>query len=187
MSRKSPETPMHLYGKCDENTFVAYEASLLAFEHDGIDVRNPYLSLCGRGLCDPVETYGFEEATTGGGLMALQKDLPDGRYLRIDYDGCIPDVDEWDKATISLYNPDGNCIADCELRLVPDEDEDNSQPGSAALKGRYRAWAIQNLATDEMEFSDMAKVVLAEGGAYVTASIWVPQDSLPETPVDTDE
>ena len=47
----------------------------VGFEFNGNWITNPYLSECGRFAVDP-SYYGFYIQHTGGGCMALQKDLP---------------------------------------------------------------------------------------------------------------
>lgn len=51
------------------------------FVFNGVEVRNPTLSLCGRFTVDPKEAYGFYEASTGGGCTALQLDVQGGGYV----------------------------------------------------------------------------------------------------------
>lgn len=51
------------------------------FMFNGVEVRNPTLSLCGRFIVDPKETYGFTEVSTGGGCTALQLDVEGGGYV----------------------------------------------------------------------------------------------------------
>lgn len=95
---------------------VAYDPALLAFEHDGKQIRVPFLvaDLAGLKRVDPVEAYGFFEVNTGGGCMALQRDLADGRYLLLtDESGVeIPDED-WEACLIGLFNEDGEQMAMC--------------------------------------------------------------------------
>lgn len=86
---------------------VPYVSDALAFEHEGMSIRNPFLSDCGRFSVDP-EYYGFKPHHTGGGCMALRKDRPDGKYyLLTDSGGSeIPTAEEADDALLGLYEAD---------------------------------------------------------------------------------
>jgi len=79
----------------------AYSPDLLAFEHEGRLVRNPYLSGCGRFAVDPEVHYGFRSVRTPNGF-ALEREHPEGgRLLLMTVDGCaIPDIELWPEACI---------------------------------------------------------------------------------------
>lgn len=104
-----------------------YEQELLAFEFEGTEIRNPYESECGRFEVDP-KSYGFVEHHTGGGCMALLKDLGDGAYLLItDSDGCaIPEKgdDGYDMSDICIgrFNVEGEQLAYISLADLPAEE-----------------------------------------------------------------
>lgn len=99
---------------------VAYDPELLSFEHEGMEIRNPFLSDCGRFAVDPVEAYGFTESWTGGGCKALDKALPDGGFIRLtDESGMhIPDESDGDDALIGRFNAQGEQVACCSLGEV---------------------------------------------------------------------
>lgn len=103
----------------DQN--AAYDPALLAFVHEGVEIRNPYLSPGGRFEVDPVLAYGFKEVWTGGDCKALDLALPDGSVLRLtDEDGLrIPEPGEWEGAIIGRLSSDHEEIAWCVLGEVP--------------------------------------------------------------------
>ena len=101
-----------------------YDPALLAFQHEGKEIRNP-LQAAGPACVYWVsaETYGFYPFHTGGGCMALRKDLPNGNYLLLTTDdgGYIPDEPgDAEDAGMSLYSADGEPLADINLRDVPE-------------------------------------------------------------------
>lgn len=99
---------------------VPYVADLMSFIHEDMEIRNPMQSQCGRFGQDPKE-YGFEEYHTGGGCMALRKELPNGDYfLLTDADGvAIPKAEEWATALYGRYSPSGEPSAVITLVDVP--------------------------------------------------------------------
>lgn len=99
---------------------VPYEAELLAFEHEGMEIRNPFLSDCGRFEVDP-RYYGFVEVCTGGGCEALSKNLPEGGYLMLtDESGCcIPDISDSSSAAIGRYDGDSQMLAYANIKDIP--------------------------------------------------------------------
>lgn len=112
--------PMVLVGACQEKTRVPYDPTLLAFVHEDMEIRNPYLSTCGRLLVNPVEAYGFTVSHTGGGCMALDLQLPNGRLLRLVQDGAhIAEPQDWALCTIFLLDAEGEDLAYCDLCDVP--------------------------------------------------------------------
>jgi len=111
---------MYLITEYGLNPNAPYDPALLAFIHEGDEIRNPYLSPCGRFEVDPVSTYGFKEVWTGGDCKALDLRLPDGSVLRLtNEDGlCIPDAGNWESAIIGRLSSDHNEIAWCVLGEV---------------------------------------------------------------------
>ncbi|WP_349618162.1 hypothetical protein [Azotobacter salinestris] len=112
---------MYLITESGLNQNAPYDPALLAFQHEGVEIRNPSLSPCGCFEVDPVAAYGFEEVWTGGDCRALDLTLPDGSVLRLtNEDGlCIPDSDEWESAIIGRLSSDYAEIAWCVLGEVP--------------------------------------------------------------------
>lgn len=100
---------------------VPYEPELLTFIHDDeCEIRNPFLSECGRFDADPVKDYGFTESWTGGGCKALDKLLPDGGFIRLtDEDGSgLPDPEDVGSALIGRFNAEGEQLACCSISEV---------------------------------------------------------------------
>lgn len=95
---------------------VSYDPSLLAFTHNGAEIRVPFLDMTRTGIwpVDPVVHYGFFEVETGGGCKALRLDRPDGTYLFLtDESGSdVPD-DDWEACLIGVFNVDGEQLAYC--------------------------------------------------------------------------
>ncbi|TKD46409.1 hypothetical protein [Azotobacter chroococcum] len=112
---------MYLISESGLNDKAPYDPALLAFFHQGVEIRNPYLSPCGGYEVDPVAAYGFEEVWTGGDCRALDLTLPDGCVLRLtNEDGLrTPDPDEWENAIIGRLSSDHDEIAWCVLGEVP--------------------------------------------------------------------
>jgi hypothetical protein len=105
-----------------ETTLTKEQADLLTFEFKGIDIYNPYESECGRFILDP-SYYGFDEHHTGGGCMALVKQLEGGHSLWLtDCDGSgIPesaDPEDLDGALYGRYDQDGECVVVTELATL---------------------------------------------------------------------
>lgn len=195
-------TPMLLTNAAGEHVPAPYDPALLAFIHEGTEIRNPYVSPDGRTLVNPVVAYGFVEYHTGGGCMALMRLHTEGRFFYVAQDGSyIGDPQDWRECAISVHDPEGNELAYCELSAIPSSNEAGHQnacenpfcpeelkiESPEALKDRYREWAQENLANDELEFDERASVSLCETGAFVQARIWVPFSSLPPPPDDADE
>lgn len=191
-------TPMVLTNAAGVIVHSPYDPALLAFIHEGTEIRNPYISVDGRTLVNPVEAYGFVEYHTGGGRMALMRPHTEGRVFYLTKDGVyIADPQDWRECTIFVCDADENELAYCELTDVPSSPEPGHQDAienpfcpeelklesHEALKDRYRVWAQDNLANDDLEFDEQATVSLCEGGAFVQARIWVPFRILP-TPAD---
>lgn len=194
-------TPMVLTDAAGEHVPAPYDPVLLAFIHEGTEIRNPYVSPDGRTLVNPVSAYGFVEYHTGGGCMALMRPHTEGRVLYLTQDGIyIADPQDWRECVISVSDAEGNDLAHCELAAIPSSNEAGHQnacenpfcpeelklESPEALKERYRVWAQENLANDELEFDENASVSLCESGAFVQARIWVPFSSLPPPPDDAD-
>lgn len=183
-------------------THAPYDPALLAFIHEGTEIRNPYVSPDGRTLVSPVEQYGFVEYHTGGGCMSLMRPHTEGRVFYLTQDGAyIADPQDWRECTMFVCDADENELAYCELAEVPSANEPGHQnaienpfcpeelklESPEALKDRYRVWAQENLANDDLEFDEQASVSLCEGGAFVQARLWVPFRNLPIPSDDADE
>ncbi|SFB62783.1 hypothetical protein [Azotobacter beijerinckii] len=112
---------MYLITESGLNDKAPYDPTLLAFFHQGVEIRNPYLSPCGGYEVDPVAVYGFGEVWTGGDCRALDLTLPDGCVLRLtNEDGLrTPDPNEWESAIIGRLSSDHDEIAWCVLGEVP--------------------------------------------------------------------
>lgn len=96
-----------------------YDPNVLAFVFEDMEIRNPFLSECGRFSVDP-GYYGFKAVGTGGGCEALVKGLENGHYLMLsDEDGInIPDSKDISEALIGRYNEKGEMIAICAMKDV---------------------------------------------------------------------
>lgn len=97
---------MHKLNEDDDFEEMAYDPEVLAFSHEGFEIRNPYLSECGRFSVDPELAYGFVPSHTGGGCMALVKDIGDNKSIWLtDESGThIPYLDETDSALLGLFH-----------------------------------------------------------------------------------
>ena len=113
--------PATLYLASGHTVPVPYSAALLAFVHLDIEVRNPMLSGCGRFNVDP-QAYGFAPHHTGGGCMALRKDMKRGEYLLLtdSSGGHIPE--QGDQAVLGRYYADGTPAMTIDLVDVPMEE-----------------------------------------------------------------
>lgn len=246
-----------------------YSPSEMAFIFNDVEIRNPYFSMCGTTVVDPVHAYGFEVYHTGGGCMALRKEFCNGQYLLLSFEASIAEPEEWDECTLELYTADGDEKAYCELRDVPyaqvnltghldatvrllcpccgarttgrhwdnqdagyglcsdciekvlakmpaeefskryghhgihfglsqcapsvqlldelaqrkilaHEEPDQQAVDSNSIKDRYRSWALDNIANDDLEINEDAQVTLCDDGAFVATWTWVPRDSIPD-------
>lgn len=114
--------PMTIYLPSGMTLNVAYDAEVMAFEHEGMEIRHPFLSDCGRFSCDPAY-YGFTAWNSGGNTMVLRKDLPSGEYLLLTAeDEGIPDhtdLKEVEKSLLGRYTKGGDCIAYITMEDVP--------------------------------------------------------------------
>jgi hypothetical protein len=99
-----------------------YDLSLLSFEFEGTCIQNPYLSQCSRFDADPKD-YGFQEAHTGGGCMALILRLPDGGSLWLtDDDGMrLPEPGDWKHILLGRFDADGQQLAYITVADIPTE------------------------------------------------------------------
>lgn len=116
--------PMTFYLPSGTTLLVEYDPRLMAFVHEDMEIRNPMMSECGRFGVDP-KSYGFEQFHTGGGFMALYKELSDGDYLLLtNADGDdIPEQAEWATALLGRYNKDGEPLALITLLDIPMDSE----------------------------------------------------------------
>lgn len=105
----------------DQPESVPYSPYLLAFEHAGFEIRDPYTSECSRFQANPVADYGFEEIETGGGCKALYLKDEDGRELWItDPSGCfIPDTSKYPVDGILGLRVGMQTVAYIYLRDIP--------------------------------------------------------------------
>ncbi|KKN85073.1 hypothetical protein LCGC14_0282420 [marine sediment metagenome] len=99
------------------------QTRLLRFEHDDMEISNPFMSACGRFTVNPATEYGFLAVLTGGGCMALEKELEGGRILRLtDESGTnLPDMDDTEElgnSLIGLYDAQNEEIACCFVHEV---------------------------------------------------------------------
>lgn len=87
---------------------TGYNAELMAFG----GVFNPLRTADDSADCC-AEGYGFVLTNTGGGCMAYQLDLPDGRYLLLtDSEGCeVPSPSDDESPMLGLYSPEGDPLA----------------------------------------------------------------------------
>ncbi len=111
-----------MYKLTADGSFEAapYDPSVLAFVHKDMEIRNPYISDCGRFDLDPVKDYGFEAVDTGGGCKALTKVVADdGSYLCITDSSGIAIPESADGAVIGRFDADGVQVAYCPLSEVP--------------------------------------------------------------------
>lgn len=119
--------------------YVPYDPELLSFEHNGVEISNPFLSECGRFAVDPVEAYGFTVALTVDGGKALEKALPDGGFIRLtdEYGSGLPDLHDVDSAQIGRFDAIQQ-IATCsmsEVRMCCEMDMDEEQVAAPVSRG----------------------------------------------------
>jgi hypothetical protein len=95
------------FRKLDDLPAVDLEDSdtIIAFEHDGVSINNPFMSSCGRFEVDP-RTYGFVEEETGGGCLALVKRFADGRHIMLTDEGGSQLPENTQDCMIGLYDVD---------------------------------------------------------------------------------
>ena len=108
--------PMRL----EDRSQAHYDPTVLAFEHEGREIRNPLQD--SEGCWTNPTVYGFYVQQTGGGCIAYQLDLPNGDYLVLtSEDGSdLPDKPEdAEDAVLGRYTKDGDHLADIDLRDVP--------------------------------------------------------------------
>lgn len=112
--------------KSVDGTFVDtdYDANLMAFVHEECEIRNPFISECGRFAVDPAVAYGFYPHHTGGGCMALVKSLEDGRQIWLTDEGGseIPEAHEVDSAILGVFM-NGEQVAYIEIADIPMESD----------------------------------------------------------------
>lgn len=99
-----------------------YDIDLMSFEFEGTCITNPFLSECSRFSADP-KSYGFVEAGTGGGCMALILDLPNGDSLWMtDGSGCcLPDPADLGDVMLGRFNAEHEQVAYIMLSDIPSE------------------------------------------------------------------
>ncbi len=90
----------------DEIPPRVYDPTLLAFHHEGFEIRNPFRMPDGVTPCEPTY-YGFSLDGTGGTGVAWHLYLPDGLMLVVcdNDDGETPaDAHTWPEASIGLID-----------------------------------------------------------------------------------
>lgn len=102
---------------------VPYSPELMAFTHNDMQIRNPWLSECGRICVDP-KVYGFEPWDGGGGSVALYLQRDQGRYMLFtDSSGLeLPDASGDD--LLGLYTEDGDGVAVIRVGDIPLDSEE---------------------------------------------------------------
>ncbi len=116
---------MKLTDKTGLTIDVPYQPAILSFVFDDCEIRNPFLSECGRFSVDPAKHYGFEAVMTGGGCEALVVNLENGDCLMLTDDGGtgLPDNDDYEDAMIGRYNQEGEMIVVTSIRDIPGYDD----------------------------------------------------------------
>lgn len=111
--------PLTLY-LADCEVKVQYRDDLMSFTHGEMQIRNPMLSACGRFAADPKD-YGFEGWASGGGCVALRKELDNGRYLLLTHSDGIDLPDATSDDLLGLYTQDGDPLALIRVGDIPFE------------------------------------------------------------------
>lgn len=98
---------------------LTYDPRKLAFVADGMEIRNPFLSDCGRYAVDPREAYGFEVEEGRG----WRRDQEEGGYLLLTNatGDAAPTLEAPGEAMISFVDTQGMCQAQCLIEEVPFE------------------------------------------------------------------
>lgn len=110
--------PLTLYLADGAEHKVPYSDELMAFVHNDMQIRNPLLSACGRFAADPKD-YGFEGWASGGGCVALRKELDNGRYLLLTHSDGIDLPDATSDDLLGLYTQDGDPLALIRVGDIP--------------------------------------------------------------------
>jgi len=110
--------PLTLYLADGAEHKVQYSDKLMAFTHGDMQVRNPLLSECGRFAVDPKD-YGFEGWASGGGCVALRKELESGRYMLLTCSEGLDLPDATGDDLLGLYSKDGDPIAIIHIKNIP--------------------------------------------------------------------
>jgi len=110
----------------DQNGFpslVPYDPDLLEFEFEGMGIRNPFISDCGRFDSHPLKDYPFQVVEKNGVAVAWSLTLPDGRQLALtDSEQRQPPVEgQFDTALLTLQDADGKSVASCAIKDIPFE------------------------------------------------------------------
>lgn len=103
--------PLTLYLADGAELKVQYSDELMSFTHGEMQIRNPLLSECGRFAVDPKD-YGFGGWPTGGGCVALRKELESGRYMLLT---CSDGGDD----LLGLYSGEGEPLAIIRVGDIP--------------------------------------------------------------------
>lgn len=110
--------PLTIYLADGHEHKVPYSDELMAFTHGDMQIRNPLLSECGRFAVDPKD-YGFEGWATGGGCVALRKELESGRYMLLTCSDGIDLPDASGDDLLGLYSQSGEPIAMISIKDIP--------------------------------------------------------------------
>lgn len=114
---------MNVFDQNGVASVVPYDPSLLEFEFEGMGIRNPFVSDCGRFGADPLKDYPFQVVERDGVVVAWRQDLPDGRQLLLtDGEGLQPPVaGKFDDALLTLMSTEGKPVASCMIKDIPFE------------------------------------------------------------------
>lgn len=155
---KANEPAMELALDNGDMVPAPFDPDLMSFEHEQGRIFNPTRSRDNRSYVDP-GVYGFDVYHTGGGCMALRKDLDGGCYfLLTDSDGdSMPGQDEYETALLGLYSPEGDTLAMIEVGKIP--------PNPDSLLGFIEARKLSPVSVED-DLRDLAKLLVSEGRGY---------------------
>lgn len=99
------------------------------FVFNGVEVRNPTLSLCGRFTVNPKDAYGFNEVSTGGGCTALQLDVHGGGYVWLTdgNDSCVLPTEINEPFAMGFFDNEGLEIAFHTLKVGENYSDDSTE------------------------------------------------------------
>ena len=80
------------------------------FVSNGQNITNPFASECSRFQVDPQKHYGFEVFGTGGGNVALRKNLDNGYYVLLTDETGLDIPDNPNKWCMGLYDSEDELI-----------------------------------------------------------------------------
>jgi hypothetical protein len=141
---------MHKLNDADDFEEMEYDPGVLAFSHEGFEIRNPYLSECGRFSVDPEITYGFILSHTGGGCMALIKDIGDNKsiWLTDDSGTAIPELEESGDALLGLFHGSQQIaiVTISDIHFEGDEPKKVAKTKNESLKAHQKSPVADDLA-----------------------------------------